>query len=285
MSGLTLQYLRCFLKANIIIGEPAPGTFRLLADFALLHQPALHDTVVRARSPHLSYSSFSPSSWVLYGKGEGVIEFQDKDVSLWQTFLDKWGIVTLDLISIGAAYLIYKSQLVKKLFVSDNPDQDWLAVTIFQTLLILWMVWGSLTFILVPMKWWTSSLVRIRGGIMSIEQPFRWKRRLREVKLSDITSVQTSVGSSSFHSFFSFGVWLKDGTKVTFLHCSGAPEANWVLELMSKAIVAGGGAATEPLLAAAATAATPESPAITIRTAPPAPPGSQTASTSNQSTT
>jgi hypothetical protein len=71
---------------------------------------------------------------------------------------------------------------------------------------------------------------------MSILQPHRRKTPLREFKVTDITSVQTSVDSSTFHSLFSMGVWLRDGTQISFLRCRDTPEAKWVLRLMKEAI-------------------------------------------------
>ena len=193
---------------------------------------------MRPLSPHLNYTSFSPSSWVLYGKGEGVVEFRDKGVSLLQIILEKWAVLTLSAIQVASGILIYKMRLIEKVFVSHNPAEDKLAVGISHVLLILWIAWGALFIILVPMRWWTpSSIVRISRGMISIDRPSRWKLGLREFKVTDITSVQTSVGNPKFHSFFfTHGAWLRDGTKITFLGCRDAPEAKWVLNLMQEAV-------------------------------------------------
>jgi hypothetical protein len=245
-----------------------------------------HHIAVRPLSPHLSYSSFSPTSWVLYGKGEGVVEFRDKGVSLLQVILDKWAVLTLSAIEVTSGILIYKMRLVEKIFVSDNAAQDRLVVGIGYVLLILWIAWGALFIILVQMRWWTpSSIVRISGGMMSIDRPMGMKRGLREFKVTDITSVQTSVGNPKFHSFFfTHGVWLRDGKKVTFLSCRNRPEAKWVLELMQEAIAAATDTENRLSLATGAAASTLDAPPLTTKTAPPAPPDSQSASISNQNT-
>jgi hypothetical protein len=175
-------------------------------------------------SPNINYITFSETSWVLYGRGEGVVEFRDKAISLWEAAMDCWLVLAMGEIQFGLAYVVYQSGII-----DEEPG--------FILLIGLFIALGCLCVFFVLLRWWTLSFVRISGGKMSIHQPFRRHQPLREFKVMDITSVQTSLDSTTFHSLFSMGVWLRDGTKVTFLRCRDTPEAKWVLKLMKEAIL------------------------------------------------
>jgi hypothetical protein len=173
-------------------------------------------------SPNINYITFSETSWVLYGRGEGVVEFRDKVVSLGEAVLDSWVVVAFSEIQYGLAYVFYKGGML------DDP-----VIVVFAFILC---ITGLLGPFLVLLRWWTPSLVRISGGMMSIYQPHRLRQPVREFKAADIAHLQTSAGNKSFHSLYSHGVWLKDGTKICFLRARDTPEARWVLLLMEQAV-------------------------------------------------
>jgi hypothetical protein len=178
---------------------------------------------VRALQPNLHYKTFSPTSWILCARGEGVAEFRDKVVSLGAAVLDMWVTVAMSEISLGFAYVMYKSGILRADVVIYVP---W----------VLCIGVGFLGIFLVLLRWWTPSFVRFEGGIVWIDQPHRWGQPLRVFNVSDVMSVQTSVGNASFHSLFTYGIWLRDGTKITFLRARDMPEAKWVLNLLKEEI-------------------------------------------------
>jgi len=175
-------------------------------------------------SPNINYITLSDTNWVLYGRGEGVVEFRDKLIPLWEAALDCWSVLAMGEIQFGLAYIIYQSGII-----DEEPG--------FMLLIGLFIALGCLCVLFVLHRWWALSFVRIRDGKMSIHQPFRRHQRVRECKVMDIMSVQTSFDSTTFHSLFSMGVWLRDGTKVTFLRCRDTAEAKWVLNLLKEAIL------------------------------------------------
>jgi len=152
-----------------------------------------------------------------------VLEFRDKDLSLWETVLDMWVSVAAAEIGFGSAYVIHKGGLLE-------------ADVAFYIPWVLCVGWGCLGVFLVLVRWWTPSFVRFDGGIVSIYQPHRRREPRREFKVSDVMSVQTSVGNKSFHSLFTHGVWLRDGRQISFLRARDVPEAKWVLNLLREAV-------------------------------------------------
>jgi len=233
---------------------------------------------VQPPSPKLNYVTFSPSSWVLYGQGEGVIEFRDKTASLAGAMLDSWVLVVMSGVSFMAAYATYKSGMS-----AVHP--------IFPVLIGFSVFFGFLGIFFLLLRWRTPSFVRISGGSMSVLQPHRWHQPLREFPLSDVLDVETSADSATFHSLFSIGVRLRDGRRICFLRCRDTPEAKWTLNLLKVAIASGRepGAAPElvvslppPPLNGAVGTRVAELEEQVIRTAPPARPDSQTASISNR---
>src|SRR5258705_1843147 len=172
--------------------------------------------------PYTTLFRSSETSWVLYGRGEGVVEFRDKVISVWEATLVSWGALACSEIEYCLAYVIYKGGML------DDP-----VCVVFVFMLC---VTGSLGPFLVLLRWWTPSLVRISGVMMSIHQPHRWRQPVREFKTADIAHLQTSSGNKSFHSLYSHGVWLRDGTKICFLRCRDTPESKWVLLLMEQAV-------------------------------------------------
>ena len=172
--------------------------------------------------PNINYTTFSDTSWVLYGRGEGVVEFRDKVVSLGEAILDSWALVAFSEVQFGLAYIFYQGGAL------EDP-----VIVVFAFILC---ITGLLGPFLVLLRWWTPSLVRISGKTMSIHQPHRWRQPVREFKTVDIAHLQTSVGNKGFHSLYSHGVWLKDGRKICFLRARDAPEARWVLLRMEEAV-------------------------------------------------
>jgi hypothetical protein len=152
-------------------------------------------------------------------------------------------------------------------------------------------------------RWRTPCLVRIGNGRVFLRSKRGSKVREYDWDVREISEIETSYGSSTFHSNYSFRVHVRDGSKVTFLHCASNKEGYWLLNYLKMLIANEQGAlmvqeglapALEislpppPLPAMGARVAALEAqvvrtaPEAEVRTARPGLPGSQSGLISNQ---
>jgi hypothetical protein len=221
---------------------------------------------------------FRPPGWiVIQGTPEGLV-IRDPDVSLFSALASRWITFTVGVVSLALWWVF--------------PFMDlpilWFATCIvgFLLLLLVFLIWQ---------RWRTPSLLRLGNGLVSL-----WRRRGAKVSeeqwsAGDIVDIETSFGSPTFHSFYSFRLHLRDGSKATFLHCENSKEGYWLLNYLKMLIANEQGALmVQDVLAPALKISLPPPPLPAmgarvgameqqvIKTAPPALPDSQTELTSNQ---
>ena len=219
-----------------------------------------------------------PPGWILIeATPEGVV-IRDPDVSLLRALASRWITFAMAVVSIALWWRLH--------FM--DPPVLWFATCLvgFFVVLLLFLIWQ---------RWRTPSAIRVGNGIV-----YLWRRRGAKVSeeqwgAADVSDIETSFGSLTFHSFYSFRLHLRDGAKVTFLHCMSSREGYWVLNYLKMLIANEQGALmVQEGLAPALVVSLPPPPLPgmgalvsdleeqVIRTAPPVQPGSRSGSISNQ---
>ncbi|HEV8292795.1 MAG TPA: hypothetical protein VGP94_12765, partial [Tepidisphaeraceae bacterium] len=205
---------------------------------------------------------------------------RDPDLSLGGAILTGWRLLlpaALNFAMVGLLAFVGAPELVLWAMLS---------VVVLFTLFGFYCIWQ---------RWRTPSLVRIGHGRIFLRSRKGSKVSEHEWDVREVRDIETSHGSSTFHSFYSIRIHLNDGSKVPFLHCMNGREGQWLLNFMKMVIANEQGAmAVQEGLAPALQISLPPPPLPAmgarvaameeqmIRTAPPALPDSQSGWTSNQ---
>ncbi len=144
-------------------------------------------------------------------------------------------------------------------------------------------------------RWRTPSVVRIGNGRLFLRRGKGSRVEEHDWDVREIVDIETSFGSSTFHSFYSIRIHLRDGSRMPFLHCMNGREGRWVLNYLKMLIANEQGALmVQEGLAPALVISLPPPPLQgmgalvsdleeqVVRMAPPGRPGSQSESISNQ---
>jgi len=160
-----------------------------------------------------------PPGWIRIEATPEGVAISDPTVSLLGALAGRWMTFVVAVLSIALWWG----------FPFMDPPVLWFATGLmgFMLLLLLFLIWQ---------RWRTPSLVRVGNGMV-----YLWRQRGAKVSeerwsAADIADIETSIGSPTFHSFFSFRIHLRDGGKATFFHCMNSKEGYWVLNLLKMLI-------------------------------------------------
>jgi len=232
-----------------------------------------------SRVANLLGYAYRPPGWVVIEETAGGVVIRDPDNSLWQSIITGWRLLGTVALNAGLAVFCFLGppRLIFQVI-------GWFAVLL--VVLCVYCIWQ---------RWRTPCMVRIGNGRVFLQrrngaqvEEYDWDAR-------EVTDIETSFGSSTFHSSYSIRIHLRDGEKVPFLHCVNSQEGHWLLNLIKMLIADEQGALmVQEGLAPALQVSLPPPPLPAmgarvaqleeqvVRTAPPGRPDSRSGSISNQ---
>jgi hypothetical protein len=235
----------------------------------------------------LNYSP-RPPGWVVIESTESGLVLRDPDFSLLRVIVTSWKLLLTAALDAGlVAFTIFVAP----------------PLWFFYVIGLIALVGFVFCFLCMWLRWRTPCLVRIGNGRMFLQTRQGSKLSEYDWDVRDITNIETSFNNPTFHSNYAFRVHLRDGGKFPFLHCFNGREGHWLLNYLKMLIAEEQGAlmvreglvaALEislpppplPAMAARVTAIEEQVvgtvPAEALKTAPPGPLNSQSASISSQ---